>query len=50
MNTFLCIILIWAAVLIVFYLGVWFEYAYYRHNLPKKFNALVEAFTEEGEE
>lgn len=50
MHTFWYIILTWAAVLIIFYIGVWYEYAYYQHNLPKKFRALIEAFTEEEED
>ena len=40
----------WLALLLLFYTGVWFEYAYYHYNFPAKFKILLEAFTEEDEE
>ena len=40
----------WLVFLLLFYTAVWFEYAYYRYNLPAKFRVLLEAFTEEDEE
>lgn len=40
----------WAIFLVLFYLGVFIEYAYYRYDLPQKFRLILETFTEEEEE
>ena len=40
----------WLVFLVIFYLVVFLEYAYYEYNLPQKFRIIMEAFTEEDTE
>lgn len=40
----------WLVFLVIFYLAVFLEYAYYEYNLPQKFHIIMEAFTEEDTE
>lgn len=44
------ILLGWVVFLTIFYVAVYFEYAYFYFNLPRKFRLLLEAFTEESDE
>ncbi|GEM_PF-2910922 len=40
----------WIAFDAIIYIWMWFDNAYYRCNFPKKFNRILNAFTEEVDE
>ncbi len=44
------IITIWLAFDALVYLFMWFETIYYRHDLPRVYHKVLEAFTEEDED
>ena len=44
------LLIAWLAFDLAIFLIMWFEYAYYKHNLPGKCKKFIEAFTEEEEE
>jgi hypothetical protein len=45
----LYILLTWLAFDLIVFFIMWFEYCYYKHNIPKKCKKILESFTEEEE-
>lgn len=41
------LLIVWGAFVGLVYLVLWFDTIYYKHNLPKVFKKMLDAFTEE---
>lgn len=38
---------IWTAAVVLTYMAVWFDYIYYKYNLPKHCRKIIDSLTEE---
>lgn len=47
MSTTTIIILSWLGIDLIIYIGMWLETIYYKHDLPKVYQKIIESFTEE---
>lgn len=41
------LLIVWCVFVALVYLVLWFDTIYYKHNLPKLFKKMLDAFTEE---
>lgn len=47
MSTTVIVLLVWLALDLIIYIGMWLETIYYKHDLPKVYQKILESFTEE---